>query len=407
MEPDDSALIVRARSGDGAAYEALVARYRGVALRLAQRITGEPGEAEDAAQDAFLKAYAHLARFRDGAPFRPWLLQIVANEARNRRTAAARRSALQRRATEAAPVPGGPGGALAASEPTPEEAALADERWRIVAGALRTLRREDRTAIAYRYLHDLSEAEMAVALGVAPGTVKSRLSRAMGRLRAVALPALLATLLLTLALAGGALALFPAARSAVSQRLGLRGVSIEHVPALPALPTDPPAPPAGRRLGLGESVGLSAARARLAFTPLLPALPEVGQPDEVYAAADLPGGRLTLLYGPRPSLPGTGQTGAGLLVTELRGTIEPNTSLAKLLGPQTRLEAVTVNGRPGYWIQGQAHAIFVRDAHGVVRQETLRLAGNTLLWEQGELTLRLELAGSKEQALRIAASMAP
>jgi RNA polymerase sigma-70 factor (ECF subfamily) len=409
---------VRARAGDGAAYEALVTRYRGAALRLAQRITGEPSEAEEAAQDAFLKAYAHLAHFRDGAPFRPWLLQIVANEARNRRTAAARRRAIERRAADAAAP-----GALAAPERTPEEAALADEAWRSVAGALRTLRPEDRRAIAYRYLHDLSEAEMAVALGVARGTVKSRLSRAMTRLRAVALPALLAVLLL--ALTGGALALFPAARSAIGQRLGLRGVTIEHVPDAPAAPaapdaaggtapaapdavggTAPAAPPPDGRLGLGVPVSLEAAQARLAFAPVLPALPELGQPDETYAAADVPGGRLTLLYWPRPSLPETGASGVGLLVTQLQGAVAPEAAIAKLLGPGTRLEAVTVNGRRGYWIQGQAHVVFVRDASGGVRDETLRLAENTLLWEQGELTLRLELAGTREEALRIAGSMA-
>jgi RNA polymerase sigma-70 factor (ECF subfamily) len=407
-EPDDGTLVARARSGDGAAYAALVERYRGVALRVAQRITGEPDEAEDAAQDAFVKAYAHLPRFRGGAPFRPWLLQIVANEAKNRRTAAARRSALERRATEESAARNGQfGGAVAAPEATPEEAALADEERRIVADALRELRDEDRTAITYRYVHDLSEAEMAAALGVARGTVKSRLSRAMTRLRAVAMPALLAALLL--ALAGGALALFPAARSAIAQRLGLRGVSITHVPALPEVPDAPAAPaaqPLGRRLGLGEPVTLQSARARLAFAPLLPAPSDLGEPDEVYASTEIPGGRLTLLYKSRPALPEAGTAGVGLLVTELRGTVNAGVVLAKQLGPSTRLEEVAVNGRRGYWIEGQPHVVLFRDANGVVRDETLRLAGNTLLWEQDELTLRIELAGRKEEALRIAASMA-
>jgi len=427
-EPDDTTLVVRARSGDSAAYAALVERYRGVALRVAQRITGEPDEAEDAAQDAFVKAYTHLPRFRSGAPFRPWLLQIVANEAKNRRTAAARRSALERRATEESAARNGHlDGAVAAPEETPEEAALAAEERRIVAAALRELRDEDRRAIAYRYVHDLSEAETATALGVARGTVKSRLSRAMTRLRASAMPALLAALLL--ALATGALVLFPEVRSAIADRLGLLGVRIEHVPSIPDVPTLPNLPEGagrqtpespgstaqgsavalqsvGRRLGLGEPVSLAAARERLAFPPLIPTLAELVQPDEVYATTEIPGGRLTLLYRPRPTLPEVGTTGAAVLITQMRGTVDPNVALAKQLGPNTRLEQVVVNGGRGYWIDGQAHMVFFLDANGVLHDETLRLAGNTLLWEQGELTLRMELGGNKEAALRIAASLA-
>jgi len=152
-------------------------------------------------------------------------------------------------------------------------------------------------------------------------------------------------------------------------------------------------------------VSREAAGARLSFAPLHPVLSEIGEPDEVYASTDIPGGRLTLLYRPRPTLPAVGTTGAGLLITELRGAVDPNVALAKQLGPNTRLQEVAVNGQRGYWIEGQAHIVYFRDTNGVVRDETLRLAGNTLLWEQGELTLRVELAGTKEEALRIAASM--
>src|SRR6202022_885347 len=116
-------------------------------------------------------------RFRTGAPFRPWLLRIVANEAKNRRKAAGRR----------------PRGGLILAEDrpsgdtplSPEEAALAGERGRFVLGALGKLREEDRLVIAYRYFMQLSEAEMADALGCARGTVKARLSRAIARLRAI------------------------------------------------------------------------------------------------------------------------------------------------------------------------------------------------------------------------------
>jgi RNA polymerase sigma factor (sigma-70 family) len=150
-----------------------VHRYQDLAFRTAYVITGDAGEAEDAAQSAFVKAYFALDRFRTGAPFRPWLLTIVANEARNRRTAASRHPTVALDAAESA----------ASRDPTPEAGAMAaDQRRRLVA-ALNHLREEDRTIIVCRYLLELSEAEMASALGCRRGTVKSRLSRALVRMR--------------------------------------------------------------------------------------------------------------------------------------------------------------------------------------------------------------------------------
>ena len=148
-------------------------RYQLPVYRVALRMLGDRADAEDAAQDAFIKARAAMGRFRAGAPFRPWLLTIVANEARNRRRAAGRRSALALRAA-AEPV---------ASIPLPEAAALAGSERRELAAALARLGPEHRQVIALRFLLDLSEAECAAALGCRPGTVKSRLSRALGRLR--------------------------------------------------------------------------------------------------------------------------------------------------------------------------------------------------------------------------------
>ena len=149
--------------------------YQELAFRTAYVITGDAGEAEDAAQSAFVKAYFGLDRFRPGSPLRPWLLRIVANEARNRRTARSRHPTVTLtdvvRETAADP------------HPSPEVSALAaDDRRRLV-DALNQMREEDRIIIVYRYLLDLSEAEMASALGCRPGTVKSRLSRALGRMR--------------------------------------------------------------------------------------------------------------------------------------------------------------------------------------------------------------------------------
>src|SRR5881392_1023256 len=142
---DDSELITRALRGDSAAYEEIVQRYQQIA-------------------------------FRPGADLRPWLLRIVANEARNRVRSSGRRRQLELRLTEGFR----PGDAA----PSPEAVALAsDERQRLLA-LVNALSDEDRTVIASRYFLELSGEETAAALGIPEGTVKSRLSRALGRLRA-------------------------------------------------------------------------------------------------------------------------------------------------------------------------------------------------------------------------------
>ena len=173
---DDGELIARARRGDADAYEQLVRRYERLVFRAAYLIVGEAAEAEDVAQEAFVKAYYHLARFREGEPFRPWLLTIAANEARNRRLAGARRAALALRAGT---------GRQGEAAPSPEAAALARERRERLLLALAGLREEERLAVACRYFLELNEAEMAALLHCPRGTVKSRLSRALRRLRAL------------------------------------------------------------------------------------------------------------------------------------------------------------------------------------------------------------------------------
>jgi RNA polymerase sigma-70 factor (ECF subfamily) len=169
-------LIERARHGDVTAFEMLVRAHQAVAFRTAWVASGGADDAEDAAQEGFMKAFAALPRFRHGAPFRPWLLTIVANEARNRRRSASRRAMLALRAPEA-------GAGDAAIEASPEAAVLATERRTALLDAINRLPEPDREVIAYRYLLELSEAETAAALGVPVGTAKSRLSRAIDRLR--------------------------------------------------------------------------------------------------------------------------------------------------------------------------------------------------------------------------------
>jgi len=172
----ESELVERARRGDQSAYGQLVQAYQGIAFRTAYLIAGDATEAEDAAQEGFVKAFYALNRFRAGAPFRPWVLQIVANEARNRRRSAGRRTALVMRT--AAEAPSGE------AAPSPEAAVISGEEQRALLTAVNTLKEEDRLVISCRYFLELSEEETAAALGWRRGTVKSRLSRALDRLRA-------------------------------------------------------------------------------------------------------------------------------------------------------------------------------------------------------------------------------
>ena len=172
QSPDEEALVERARRGDPDAFEALVVSYQSLAFRTAFVIARDAADAEEAAQDAFVKAHRALGHFRSGEPFRPWLLTIVANEARNRRRSRGRRAALALRAAD----PGAPG-------EDPEAAALASERRKRLLTAVERLRDDDREVLACRYFLDLSEEETAAALGIARGTVKSRTHRALGRLQ--------------------------------------------------------------------------------------------------------------------------------------------------------------------------------------------------------------------------------
>lgn len=172
--PADTELVARARAGDDHAYGELVRRHQAIALRVAVTVAGREVDAEVAVQEAFVKAYNALGRFRDDAPFRPWLLAIVGNEARNlRRSETRRRQATGRLA-------------LATESQTadaPDTRVLDAEDHAHLARALNDLPERDRQILTCRFLLDLDEAETAHALAIARGTVKSRQSRALRRLR--------------------------------------------------------------------------------------------------------------------------------------------------------------------------------------------------------------------------------
>ena len=147
-------------------------RHAAVAHRVAALLAGSWADGEDAAQDALVKAHLALSSYDPGRPFRAWLLAIVANTARNRRRAGVRRLRYEL----AAPLPG--------AAPSAEEAAIAGERRRTLLALVEALPEHERLVVACRHLLELSEAETAAALGIPPGTVKSRLSRARAHLAA-------------------------------------------------------------------------------------------------------------------------------------------------------------------------------------------------------------------------------
>src|SRR2546430_2419713 len=145
---DDSDLIARAQRGDSAAYEEIVQRYQQIAFRTAYVITGSSADAEDAAQEGFVKAYSALDRFRLGADLRPWLLRIVANEARNRVRSSGRRHQLELRLTEGFR----PGDAA----PSPEAVAIAAGERRRLPETVNALIEDERLGIASPHFPHLS-----------------------------------------------------------------------------------------------------------------------------------------------------------------------------------------------------------------------------------------------------------
>jgi RNA polymerase sigma-70 factor (ECF subfamily) len=177
---EDGELVERAAAGDLSSSEEIVRRYQGLLFRAAYLVTGVAEEAEDAAQEAFVKAYRAIGRFRRDAPLKPWLLRIATNEARNRRRSSGRRSGMQLRLEGRTVEDRRTSGDAV---PSPEAAALERERNERLIAAVDSLGEGERHAIAYRFFLGLDEAETARALGVARGTVKSRVSRGLARLR--------------------------------------------------------------------------------------------------------------------------------------------------------------------------------------------------------------------------------
>jgi RNA polymerase sigma-70 factor (ECF subfamily) len=174
---DEQQLIGRAQRGDMAAYEALVQQYETLAFRAAYLITRDDGEAADAAQEAFVRAYRALGSFRSGAPFRPWLLRIVTNLALNRMQANRRRLNMTERYTRQVLVETG---GISIDGLVLQR----DQRQRLLQ-AVGRLNPDQQALISLRYFLELPEAEVAATLKIPIGTVKSRLHRTLAKLREI------------------------------------------------------------------------------------------------------------------------------------------------------------------------------------------------------------------------------
>ncbi|MDQ1417621.1 MAG: hypothetical protein QOF81_3234, partial [Acidimicrobiaceae bacterium] len=176
------ALVREAKGGSVDAYRELVRAHEEVAFRVAILITGNAADADDAASEAMVKAFYALDRFRADDPFRPWLLRIVANEARNRRRSSGRRARLAERLAGGAgsgrpggrsglPSSGASGASGAAGEaaPSAEDTVIAAIEHRALFDAVGALGERDREVVALRFFAELSEAETAAVLGCALG----------------------------------------------------------------------------------------------------------------------------------------------------------------------------------------------------------------------------------------------
>ena len=209
---------------------------------------------------------------------------------------------------------------------------------------------------------------------------------------------------LLIALVSG-LVLFPEARNAIADRLGLPGVSIQWVDEVPT----PEPSQIGAPLLLGRQVTLDEAQAAVDFPVRIPTAAGFNAPDEIYLIDQVEGAMVSFVYAAAPGLPASDETGVGALLTQFRG--EADRGLIEKGLPDdgaqaTNLDAVAVSGEPGFWISGAPHGFFfVCYDVGECRQERYRLAGNVLLWEQDGVTLRLESALTLENALVIAESV--
>jgi hypothetical protein len=191
------------------------------------------------------------------------------------------------------------------------------------------------------------------------------------------------------------IALVLIAGAALAAGIGLRGLSIVFVDSSPA--------PIGQSLELGERMSLEDAQRRVSYRILAPA-GDLGLPREVYLDVHAGVEQVSLVYGSDMGSESGGTDTAALLITQFAATSDIAPTI-KEVGPGTTAEPVVVDGLPGFWIEGSPHALIYLDASGAQIEDRVRLVGDVLAWQRGNLTLRIEGATSKEAALGIAESM--
>jgi len=194
-----------------------------------------------------------------------------------------------------------------------------------------------------------------------------------------------------------AFALTPDLVARAAEILGLRGVQIFRVTATPS-----PAPTSAAPVTFTgqRASSLEEASRICGFQVREPTA--LGTPDDIYV--DAAPVRVTLVYRSRQGMPATALPGISALVVEFRGRLD-QAVVGKTAGPEAHLESVPLNGGVATWLSGQPHQFFYFDPNGNFQPETLRLAGNTLLWEEGGVTYRLEAQVTKEEAVRIASTL--
>jgi hypothetical protein len=203
----------------------------------------------------------------------------------------------------------------------------------------------------------------------------------------------------------GALALFPQARTAIADRLGIGGVTIRWLEDGPS----PSPSPVGVTMMLGHAVTLAEARDAVEFPVRVPTQKGFAAPIEVYVSGRGRDAMVSFVYPAHPGLPAGEVLGVGALLTQFPGETGREFILKGLglhgTDEETILEAVSVNGHPGFWIAGAPHGVFLACLDGgECREERYRLAENVLLWEQDGVTFRLESALPRDEAIAIAES---
>jgi len=178
----EQALLLRIQSGDRAAFREVVERYERYLLTIAFRMVGSQEDARDLTQDAFLKAFRSLDRFRGECSLLTWLRKIVVNLCLNHRASSHQRMVHLRAEARDEESPE-PLDLLASDLPTPEERAARREELRLVERALGMLSPEFRAVLVLREVQGLAYDEIAGILDIQEGTVKSRLSRARQEMR--------------------------------------------------------------------------------------------------------------------------------------------------------------------------------------------------------------------------------